>query len=621
MGVRHQATFGIFSIAVLLALAGSGPGVTAQQAPPASTQSEATVGTGVITGLVIAADNALPVRRARVSVAGGPPPPPRTGPVATATLQFAGGATRTRTETFTDASGRFEVGHLPDGIYSINVQPSAGFAAPRPVPPVRILDGKPVAVTIRVERAGAIEGRVLDGDGEPVAYAMVRAMSWANAGGTRRLAWRAGASTNDLGQFRLFGLPAGEYFVSAQAQPMRLRDEAAAPTAGFVPTYYQGTADVAGATPIKVIAGGDVAGIDIPLQTATLVTVAGRVILPGGQAPPAGTQPSVTLVSVTDDQSVPRYGPQDSSSYRFVDVPPGEYLLAASVVPTSGSWSSSDPTPPRPGGIVPVHVGSTNISVDLELNLGATVSGIVRVEGQAPAADTSVPGSKPIDAPSAPTVAPRLVTSSGSIMMAFAPGRPVQASEDGSFVLTGLRGQFLFNASGPGALKSVRLNGRDVTGTPIELAGTENLDGLEVTLTRDVGVIRGRVLGQDGQPYGQALVMAIPTERERVFPLSPFVKSTGTVDTTLMPSVRVPAGESNPMRTAEVRSTGDFTLPPLVAGRYRLVAYDRTTGPVGIPDIEEIRRIAATGTAVTVDSGKTLAVDVKLSQWPGSPAK
>ncbi len=614
-------------IVLAAVLAATLPGSTtlAQQAPPPAPVAHAeTPATGVISGLVIAADNALPVRRARVVVSGGPLPAPRTGPTATATLMVAGGTSMTRTEATTDADGRFEVRNLPDGLYGVSVLPPAGFVSPRPVPPIRVESGKAVPVTVKVDRAGAIEGRVLDGDGEPVAHAMVRAVSWTSAAGTRRLAGRSGASTNDLGQFRLFGLPAGEYFVSAQAQPqsMRLRDEAAPPAPGFVPTYFPGTADIAGATPIKVSAGGDVAGIDIPLQTATLVTVAGRVILPGGQAPPAGTRPSVTLVSIADDQSLPGYGPQDSSSYRFAGVPPGDYLLAASVVPASGSWSSSDSMPPRPGVIVPVHVGSANVSVDLELNLGATVSGSVRIEGQAPAVDMSAPGLRSNDTSAPVTIAPRLVSSSGGTMMATAPGRPVQASEDGAFTLTGLRGQFLIGAFGPAPLASVRLHGRDITGTPLDLDGTEQIDGVEVVLTREVGRIGGRVLDQQGQPYGRAFVLVVPAEPERVFPLSPFIKSAGTTDqaTATLPASGTPGG-GTPSRTGATRATGEFSLPPLVPGKYWVVAYDRYTGPVGTPDIDTIRTLAPHGRSVTVGAGNVVTIDVRLTAWPLDGAK
>ncbi len=570
---------------------------------------------GVITGLVVAADNALPIRSARVSVIGGTPPPARTGPASTVTPQFAAGSTQARAEALTDASGRFEVGALPDGLYTVNVRPPGGFIAPPPVTSVRIDGGQAATVTIKVERGGAIEGRVLDADGDPVTGAMVRGLSWMTMNGTRRMVQRAGATTNDLGQYRLFGLPAGEYVVTAIVRPPV---DARTPLVGFAPTYFPGTTDFGDSTRIAVVGGANISGIDIPLQSATLATITGTVSMAGGRPLPPDTRPSVSLVSATDEQMTPTWGPsQGTRTYRIAGVAPGEYYLVAHTASVTGSSTYS---PTRPGAVVPVHVAGTDLTVDIELNTGATISGSVRIGGQTRIPDIAVPGGTPLTALSRVSVVPRPLTT--GFMGVMAVGPPARVAENGTFTLAGMRGQFLFDVYGPCALTAVRLNGRDITGSPLALAGTENLDGLEVMVTTDVGAIRGRVLDQNGRPTGQALVIAVPIEPDRVYTLSPFVRSTGTVDTstwaTRPPDVATTGG---PAATSASGVTGDFAIPRILPGKYRLVAYDGKPGAVGGPDVDDLRKSAASANTITVEIGKTVTIDLKAIRLPGSSPK
>ena len=87
------------------------------------------------------------------------------------------------------------------------------------------------------------------------------------------------ATTNDLGQFRLYGLPAGDYYISAA-----LRDTAAmemsmmggptsgpsGPASGYAPTYFPGTANGSDAQKITVLAGQDAHNTDFALLPARL---------------------------------------------------------------------------------------------------------------------------------------------------------------------------------------------------------------------------------------------------------------------------------------------------------------------------------------------------------------
>jgi len=79
--------------------------------------------------------------------------------------------------------------------------------------------GQQVAdLAFRLTPASTISGRVLDSNGEPVPGVTVQALrSSYDATGKRTLQPVASDRTNDLGEYRIYWINAGRYFVSANA--------------------------------------------------------------------------------------------------------------------------------------------------------------------------------------------------------------------------------------------------------------------------------------------------------------------------------------------------------------------------------------------------------------------
>ena len=71
-------------------------------------------------------------------------------------------------------------------------------------------------VDFKLIRGGIIEGRVLDSDGEPMASVGVMLERFMTQEGKRNLRPMGGGSTDDRGQFRIFGIAPGKYYVSAR---------------------------------------------------------------------------------------------------------------------------------------------------------------------------------------------------------------------------------------------------------------------------------------------------------------------------------------------------------------------------------------------------------------------
>src|SRR5260370_22212071 len=94
---------------------------------------------------------------------------------------------------------------------------------------------------------GVIQGQIVDEDGGAVQGVGVVAMSATSQNGF------AGGQTNDLGEYRLSGLPGREYLVMAQSGqvPVTANLKPQEPRV-YAPTYYPGTADRRQATRIEV---------------------------------------------------------------------------------------------------------------------------------------------------------------------------------------------------------------------------------------------------------------------------------------------------------------------------------------------------------------------------------
>src|SRR3954462_6199403 len=161
---------------------------------------------GRISGRVLAADNGRPVKRARV--------------FATA-AELPGGR-----GMLTDDSGVFDLAELPAGRYPLTVSKS-GFVAlsygqRRPLQagtPLQLADGQQLkGIEFQLPRGSVISGRVLDEDGDAMPGVMVRIMRYQYLQGERRLTPAGNGQTDDRGQYRVWGLMPGDYYVNAIAR-------------------------------------------------------------------------------------------------------------------------------------------------------------------------------------------------------------------------------------------------------------------------------------------------------------------------------------------------------------------------------------------------------------------
>jgi len=108
----------------------------------------------------------------------------------------------------TDEQGRFTIANVPAGTYRVFAI-DADYLRKEHANPVVVSAGKPVTnIAIAMTRTAVIAGRVLSELGDPAPNVFVRA--WTQMGQV------AEAKTNDLGEYRLFGLEPGTYTIGAE---------------------------------------------------------------------------------------------------------------------------------------------------------------------------------------------------------------------------------------------------------------------------------------------------------------------------------------------------------------------------------------------------------------------
>ncbi len=143
-----------------------------------------------------------------------------------------------------------------------------------------------------------IVGRVLDADGEPLPGVFVQCKRPAFTIGERTMTPANSASTNDLGEYRMFGLSPGKCYVSAERRggtvlAQHVVVEGHSPE--YVATYYPSTPDISSASAVMVSAGQTVSGVDITLLTLRTHRITGYV-----KNVPSGKSAFVQLIRADD---------------------------------------------------------------------------------------------------------------------------------------------------------------------------------------------------------------------------------------------------------------------------------------------------------------------------------
>jgi protocatechuate 3,4-dioxygenase beta subunit len=552
---------------------GAGPGQGGRQ--PARAQpvrpADAPKGTAMIRGQVMAADTGSPIRRAQVRVSS---PDARESRIAT-----------------TDAQGRFEIKDLPAGRYTMSAS-KGGFVTlqygqRRPSEsgtPIELGDAQTLdKVNIALPRGSVLGGRITDEFGEPVANATVTAMRYGYAGGTRRLMPAAGASsrdtTDDQGHYRLFGLPPGEYVVSAVLRTGGPEvTDPMGELSGYAATYFPGTPNMAEASRVTLAVSQENTGVSFGLIATKLVKLSGQVMLSNGSPAAGGVvmlMPGATPGAGRGALMQGGAGRIDpTGAFRMTNVAPGRYQVQARTGQRAdGEFARMDLT-----------VGMDDVEgLLLVTSPGARATGTV-------VSDTG----EPLDfRPQQLQIAAR-VASADAQALGGGGGGGGRVADDWTFELTNLTEARLIRTNAPQGwtLKAVTLEGEDITDTPVEFPAGQAVTGLQVVLTKKTSALSGLVTDTRGKPLLDATVVVFPEDEALWTYQSRFIRA------------------ARPDQQGQYRVTA---LPPNKS--YLVVALQGLEdGQAGDPEF--LATIKGKAAAFSLAEGETKAVDVKLTAQP-----
>jgi hypothetical protein len=513
---------------------------TAKQTPARDAAFVPTIGTSSISGVVVNdEDRPQPVRRAVVTLSG-PDLRPSRGAVS-------------------DDDGRFTIANLPAGRFTLTVSRPPyvtsvyGAKRPgRPGTPITVATGANISdLTVKLWRGAVVAGVVRDPSGAPVPRIPITAIPAKPVTSPSIFTLsNNGVTTNEQGEFRIFGLEPGAYVVMAspatggsQIQSLReaevdavlesLRRRTPVPSAPSpaassrpqdnAPVYYPAATNAAQATVLTLASGQEVTGLDLTLRRIATSVLGGVVRLPDGR-PAAGAS-----VQLTAELPAGPFKPEsglvlnattdNEGKFRIVQAAPGEYQLIARAAATP-------PPPSTPGFVTPGPIGpqlwaSTRLSISgadidgLTLNVapGFTITGrvVFQSDTQKPPANAAL---RILAVPSS-VAAQRPGTSVNTI--AFVPASTTRP--DGTFEVVSLPpGKFKLMISGTSigagswTPRSAVMGGRDLLDADFEIEGAGKSE-VTVTLTDKVTELSGMLQSSSGAPASDVFVIAYAADR------------------------------------------------------------------------------------------------------------
>lgn len=410
--------------------------------------------------------------------------------------------------TQTDLDGRYEFLNVSAGRYGVSpTKEGYVYVSENPFDGGRGLEIADGEVADRhdfvLSRGGVITGRITDEFGEPVANVMVQAARYQfRPGGARQLVmgstgnYYSPAATNDRGEYRIFGLRPGSYYVSARTMDMSRPIPVGQNGVGFsevdsndglATTFYPGTANVGEAQTIQLGLKQE-ASASFTLVPARMARVSGAIV--DSQGRPL-SRTFITLRStggvrggwIGGNATAPLSA---GGTFALANVAPGDYSLEVRPMPDTPGVS---PPTANEYASVPLAVAGEDLNLALSTAPGISISGRVIFEG---GSNVALPNLRISAAPE----------EDASNIVTFMGPDGGQVGSDGQFHLPSVYGRVLFRTSAlplSVMLKSVTLNGVDITNTPFDASKREDMTNLEVRLIDQQGRVFGFARNQRGE--------------------------------------------------------------------------------------------------------------------------
>lgn len=343
---------------------------------------------------------------------------------------------------------------------------------------------------------------------------------------------------------------------------------------GYAATYYPGTTNIAEAQRVTLAVSQENTGVHFGLIATRLVRVSGQVIMSDG-APATNGMVMLAPVSGSGGRALMllqggagnRIGPD--GTFRLPNVAPGRYHLQ-------------------------VRAGGREFELArMELTVGGDdIDGLALVTASGAVIDGTIVS----DTGEAFDFRPAQIQVSARAAMADLPGMGpasggARVGDDWTFSILNVTNSTVIRAAAPPGwmLKSVSLNGQDITDTPTEFPPGQTVTGVQVVLTKKIATLSGMVTDARGNPSLDATVVVFPANDKLWTFQSRFI------------------------RAARPDQDGRYRITALPGPEpYLVVAVQALEdGQAGDPDFLATMRDAAT--QFELGAGETKSVDVTLT--------
>jgi hypothetical protein len=487
----------------------------------------------------------------------------------------------------TDSQGRFVFKDVDAGLYGLGF--SANGYVRHASSLITVASGQAVKdLVVGLTPTGSVSGTVRDGDRRPLAGVPVQLLRYLYDDNGHQMLRRYGlGQTDDRGEYRIFYVTPGRYYVSAGTMqgPGGIGGDLLPPA--NVPRelnsyiYYPGAADPKFASVVDVQPGGNVGAVDFTLSRATLHSVRGRIIDALTGQPPERVrlrlnfrEPSTGGEGDAGTREVSRPSYKDGV-FEFRNLMPGQYSVIAMI---------EDPTPagqPRRSGrtgYMPVEVAGSDVEGVVVTVAANTISGRVMVEGQT--------FSSVFPADETPGLTLRALVNGARPATPAMINMVAELSRDGSFRFEGVPpGEYHVSMLLPTGfyVKEARFGVADVLTRPFQFTAREAVS-LNVVVSANSASVDGAVTDSRMAAAAGAQVVLIPDESR----YRPELFKTATTD-----------------------QNGRFVIRNVAPGNYRLYAWEAIE-PNGWFDLELAKRYEQSAQPVRLTESGRQTVDAKL---------
>jgi Carboxypeptidase regulatory-like domain len=534
-------------------------------------------GSGKISGIVIQAGTAMPIDGVQIVLSPVTPVP---------------GQPLNQVGAFTDQFGRFAVEDVPPGRYRIQWTRPGYFTPPvgTPGPDTSIIQSlkaqlgisalyiasPPAATSVTVELAaqehlagfvftlipgGVISGRVFDPMGNPLVSASLTALTLSYEDGRKVLRPGTSTTSDDRGNFRLFGLRPGEYYVRAEHRA------SAAVTSEIVRAYFPGVLGLGDAAPIVVNESGESPGANFSIPNGGTAKVSGTV---NGPANMPRSNVQFSLFPIGPDHledpatfSIPNTASAENRAvgeFEIRGVSPGRHTLVAFVSDNVRQRSYS--------GSITLDIGTGDYrNVSIEMHPATDLPGRLMLEDGSPVRQA-------ISLRARGTLVAPLMNS-------------INVNTDGTFTISQVpeaRYSITQNAS-DSCIVDIHQGGKSVYDEGF--IGGMGAEPIEVVLSKQCGSVQVQILDDRKQPIPNAFVSLVPAAEHRSNVLL-YRRSIFDVAGSRYPPIN--------------------SIPP---GEYKMFAWDNIP-PNAELNAAFLARFEDRGVPVTVRRGESLTVQLSL---------